>query len=168
MVPPRGARVDRGVTACPSARPPRRGRWRRSTPTPSDGRAIVREPRTESTTLSARWNAPIAVPAAASVLLGFAFAGVGPVPTSGTWIVAGLGLALLLGVVHFACARWGLALVPGLVAVPLLMGAGIRAWIAPEPGSRVGALLTLVVVAGGAWLWARVLARPSGEEAPGA
>lgn len=118
--------------------------------------------------LSARWNAPIAVPAAASLLLGFAFAGVGPVPTSGTWIVAGLGLALLLGVVHFACARWGLALVPGLVAVPLLMGAGIRAWIAPEPGSRVGALLTLVVVAGGASLWARVLARPSGEEAPGA
>lgn len=92
---------------------------------------------------------------------GFGFAGLEAGSTTVYWLVSGaVWTGVVLGL-HEASRRWGLALVPAAVAAPLILDRVLEAWVAPYPGSRPGALLAVLAVAGVTGLWTRSLAAPT-------
>jgi membrane protease YdiL (CAAX protease family) len=76
------------------------------------------------------------------------------------WIGAGFAVALGLVAVRVLCERLGWALLPGILAGPVLLDQAGVLLVRPFPGSAPGALLASVLVVGAAVIWGRALARP--------
>lgn len=104
--------------------------------------------------------------AGATVLLGFALAASGAGPSMGAWLASGAGWSGVVAGAFLLVLRAGRAVVPGLVAVPILLGE-VTALLTPGyPGARAGAVLASLVVLAVAALWTRALVndrRPPGS-----
>lgn len=83
------------------------------------------------------------------------------------WLAGGLAAAVLLAVLFWLVRRTHLALVPPLAAAGVILDQVERVLAAPYPGSVVGALTAIVLVAALALIWSRRLLRPPPEPRPG-
>jgi membrane protease YdiL (CAAX protease family) len=73
------------------------------------------------------------------------------------WVGGALGIAVGIGLLWTLCRRVGWAVLPGVVAAPVLLGVVETALRHPFPGHTLGAVLALAGVAGAMHLWTRAL-----------
>jgi len=76
------------------------------------------------------------------------------------WLAAGMGMAAAAGLAWFLCERLGWALLPGLMAGPILLDQAETLLLRPFPGSLLGALVAIGLLVAAASFWSRALARP--------
>jgi hypothetical protein len=73
------------------------------------------------------------------------------------WIGGALGIAAGFGILWAMCRRLGWAILPGVVAAPVLLGVVETALRHPFPGNTLGAAFALAAVATSARFWTRSL-----------
>ncbi len=73
------------------------------------------------------------------------------------WVGGALGIAVGIGLLWTLCRQVGWAILPGVVAAPVLLGVVETALRHPFPGNTLGAVLALAGVAGAMHIWTRAL-----------
>jgi len=73
------------------------------------------------------------------------------------WIGGAIGMAAGFGILWRLCRRLGWAILPGVVAAPVLLGVAETALKQPFPGNTLGAVFALAAVAASTHLWTRAL-----------
>jgi len=91
---------------------------------------------------------------------------ISPNPPGSSWVVwGGIGLASAagIGLIGALCMRLGWAILPGLVAAPTLLEQVEVILLRPFPGSILGAVLGMGLVAVAMRYWTRALQQPGSD-----
>jgi len=73
------------------------------------------------------------------------------------WVGTAVGIAAFIGLLWALCRRLGWAILPGVVAAPVLLGVVETALRGPFPGNTMGAVFGFVGVVAAMHFWTRAL-----------
>jgi hypothetical protein len=82
------------------------------------------------------------------------------------WILAAAAMSLGIGILWSLCRRLGWAILPGVMAAPVLLNLIDSGLQHPYPGHTLGTILGVCVVLIATVLWTRALGKVCGSGAP--
>jgi len=91
------------------------------------------------------------------LLIGLTLASNSPGSNWLVWVISAAGLAACIGLLWLLCRKLGWAILPGVMAAPILLGLVDTALRHPFPGNALGAVLGMAAVVAAMHLWTRAL-----------